>query len=82
MLTQGAVLALSGLLIGVPAGLVVGRLLWRTVAGYTPAQYVPPIATVVMVVIVPAALVLASLLGAWPGHRAASLRVAHALRAE
>jgi hypothetical protein len=82
VLTQGSVLALAGLLIGVPAGLVVGRLLWRTVAGYTPVQYVPPIATVVMVVIVPAALVLASLLGAWPGHRAAHLRVANALRAE
>ena len=82
VLTQGFVLTLAGLLIGVPAGLVVGRLLWRTVAGYTPVQYVPPIATVVMVVIVPAALVLASLLGAWPGHRAARLKVANALRAE
>ena len=74
VLTQGFVLTLAGLQIGLPAGLVVGRLLWRTVAGYTPVQYVPPIATVVMVVIVPAALVLASLLGAWPGHRAARLR--------
>ena len=55
VLTQGLVLALAGLLIGLPVGLVVGRLLWRTVAGYTPVQYVPPIATVVMVVIVPAA---------------------------
>ena len=82
VLTQGLVLALAGLLIGLPVGLVVGRLLWRTVAGYTPVQYVPPIATVVMVVIVPAALVLATLLGAWPGHRAARLRVANALRAE
>jgi hypothetical protein len=45
-------------------------------------EYVPPIATVVMVVIVPAALVLTSLLGVWPGHRAARLRVANALRAE
>ena len=82
VLTQGFVLTLAGLLIGVPAGLLVGRLLWRTVAGYTPVQYVPPIATVVMVVIVPAALVLTSLLGAWPGHPAARLRVANALRAE
>ena len=82
VLTQGSVLALAGLLIGLPAGLLVGRLLWRTVAGYTPVQYVPPIATVVMVVIVPAALVLTSLLGLWPGRRAARLRVANALRAE
>jgi hypothetical protein len=82
VLTQGVVLALAGLLIGLPVGLVVGRLLWRTVASYTPVQYVPPIATVVMVVIVPAALVLTSVLGAWPGHRAAGLRVANALRAE
>ena len=82
VLTQGSVLALTGLLIGIPAGLVVGRLLWRTVAGYTPVEYVPPIATAVMVIIVPAALVLTSLLGVWPGRRAARLRVANALRAE
>lgn len=69
VLTQGSVLALPGMLLGLPAGLVVGRLLWRTVAGYTPVQYVPPIAAVVMVVIVPAALVLTSRLGVWPGHR-------------
>jgi hypothetical protein len=43
--------------------------LWWTVAGYTPVQYVPPIATFVMVVVVPAALALASLLGAWPRRR-------------
>jgi ABC-type lipoprotein release transport system permease subunit len=82
VLTQGCVLALAGLLIGVPVGLVVGRLLWHTVAAYTPVQYIAPTATVVMLVIVPAALLLPILLAVWPGHRAARVRVASALRAE
>jgi hypothetical protein len=38
----------AGLQIGLPVGLVVGRLLWRTAAAYAPVQYVPPIATAVM----------------------------------
>jgi hypothetical protein len=80
--TQATLLALIGLVFGVPLGLAIGRTLWRAVANYTPIQYVPPAAFWALALIGPAALLLANLLAAWPGHRAARLRVAHILRAE
>jgi ABC-type lipoprotein release transport system permease subunit len=43
---------------------------------------VPPIAVWALLVIAPAALVIANILAAWPGQRAARLRIAHILRTE
>jgi ABC-type lipoprotein release transport system permease subunit len=80
--TQATLLALIGLVFGVPLGVAIGRTLWRAVANYTPIQYVPPAALWALALIGPAALLLANLLAAWPGHRAARLRIAHILRAE
>ncbi|HEY2165589.1 MAG TPA: ABC transporter permease, partial [Jatrophihabitantaceae bacterium] len=82
VVTQATVLALVGLVFGIPIGLALGRTVWRAVADYTPIQYVPPIAAWAMLFIVPAALVLANLLAAWPGRRAARLRISAILRAE
>ncbi len=82
VITQATVLALIGLIFGVPLGLAIGRSVWRAVADYTPIEYVPPLAVWALVLVVPAALLLANLLAAWPGHRAARLRVASILRAE
>lgn len=82
VVTQASVLAVVGLLLGVPLGLAIGRAVWRAVADYTPLQYVPPIAVWALLLITPAALVLANLLAAWPGRRAARLHVAQILRAE
>jgi hypothetical protein len=80
--TQATVLAIVGLVFGVPLGLAVGRSVWRAVADYTPLQYVPPIAVWALLLIAPAALIVANLLAAWPGQRAARLRIAHILRTE
>jgi hypothetical protein len=82
VVTQATVLAVIGLLFGVPVGLALGRMVWRAVADYTPLQYVPPFAIWVMLFVGPAALVVANLLAAWPGRRAARLRIANILRAE
>jgi ABC-type lipoprotein release transport system permease subunit len=82
VVTQASVLALVGLVFGVPLGLATGRTVWRVVANYTPIAYVPPFAALALLLIAPAALLLANLLAAWPGRRAARLRVAHILRAE
>ncbi|PZS25141.1 MAG: hypothetical protein DLM58_23025 [Pseudonocardiales bacterium] len=82
VVTQATVLAVVGLLLGVPLGLAVGRTVWRAVADFTPLQYVAPMAVWAMLLIVPAALLIANLLAAWPGQRAARLRIAHILRAE
>jgi ABC-type antimicrobial peptide transport system permease subunit len=82
VITQATVLAAVGLIFGVPLGLALGRSLWRAVADYTPLQYAPPLAVWALLLIGPAALVLANLLAAWPGRRAARLRIATILRAE
>jgi predicted lysophospholipase L1 biosynthesis ABC-type transport system permease subunit len=82
VVVQGSVLALIGLLFGVPLGLAVGRTIWRALADHTPFLYVTPVAAWVLILIGPGALLAANLLAAWPGHRAARLRIAQVLRTE
>lgn len=82
VVTQASVLAVVGVLVGVPLGVALGRTIWRYVAETTPLLYVPPVALLALFVVVPVALVAANALAAWPGHRAASLRVGHVLRTE
>ena len=82
VVTQASVLAVIGVLFGVPLGLATGRSVWRVVADYTPIEYVPPMAALALLLIAPGALLFANLLAAWPGRRAARLRIAHILRAE
>jgi hypothetical protein len=82
VVTQATVLAVVGLVFGIPLGLAVGRSLWRVVANYTPIAYVAPTALWALALAAPAALLVANALAAWPGRRAARLRVAHILRAE
>jgi hypothetical protein len=82
VVTQASVLAIVGLLFGLPIGFAVGRFAWRAVADYTPLQYVAPTAAIVMLVVGPAALVVANVLAAIPGRRAARLRISQILRAE
>jgi hypothetical protein len=82
VVTQGSVLAVVGLLFGVPLGLATGRVVWRAVADITPLQYVSPTAAWALLIVGPAALVLANVLAAIPGRRAARLRISHILRTE
>jgi ABC-type antimicrobial peptide transport system permease subunit len=82
VVTQASTLAIVGLVFGIPLGLALGRMLWRVVADYTPVQYAPPMALLALMLIGPAALLLANLLAAWPGHQAARLRIGHVLRTE
>ena len=79
---QAMTVALAGVLIGIPLGLLVGRVAWRWVADATPMLYVPPTALVVVLATIPAALVIANLLAWWPGRRASRLRPAEMLRTE
>jgi MacB-like periplasmic core domain/FtsX-like permease family len=80
--TQASLLAVIGLLFGVPFGIVLGRVTWRLVAQETPLFYHPPIAAIALALVVPVALLVANLLAAWPGQRAARLHSAQILRAE
>ena len=79
---QAVTVALVALLVGVPLGIATGRWSWRWVSDATPLLYVPPLATAVVALSVPAALVLAGVMAALPAHRAARLRPADVLRAE
>ncbi len=80
--TQASLLAAIGLAFGVPLGIVLGRVTWRLVAHATPLFYHPPLAVIAVALVGPLALLVANLLAAWPGHRAARLHSAQILRAE
>lgn len=80
--TQGTVLALAGLAFGIPLGLILGRVIWRVVAGFTPLAYHPPLAVWALLLIGPAALLIVNLLAAWPQRQATRQRISQVLRTE
>lgn len=82
VITQASLLALIGVLVGVPVGFVLGRSLWREVAELMPFAYHPPVVLLALLLCLPIAVLVSNLLAAWPGHRAARLQVGHTLRAE
>jgi ABC-type antimicrobial peptide transport system permease subunit len=79
---QATLIAAAGVIVGVPSGIVAGRLVWRWLADSFPVVYVPPLAVLAMVLVVPAAILLANLLAAVPARSAARIRPAEALRTE
>jgi hypothetical protein len=82
IVTQASLLAIIGIIFGIPLGLALGRVLWHAAADMTPLAYQPPLAALALALIVPLALLAANLLAAWPARRAARLRTAHILRTE
>ncbi len=80
--TQAGTLAAVGLVVGVPLGLAAGRLAWRAVADLTPLLYVPPLATLALVLAAPAALLAGAMLAVLPARRVARSRPGEALREE
>jgi hypothetical protein len=80
--TQASLLAVIGMLFGIPLGLALGRVLWHAAADMTPLAYQPPLAVLALALIVPLALLIANLLAAWPAHRAARLHAGQILRTE
>jgi ABC-type antimicrobial peptide transport system permease subunit len=79
---QATVVAIVGLVIGIPLGIIVGRLTWKWVADSTPLLYVPPVALVVALLAIPTALLLANALALLPARTAARIRPAQVLRTE
>jgi len=82
VLAQSLIYVLTGLVVGIPVGLAVGRTLWRIAADIMPLRYEPPVPVWALLLVVPAGLLAAVVLSAAPGHRAARLRLAGVLRAE
>ncbi len=80
--TQASVLAVIGLVFGVPLGIALGRTIWRIAAGVTPLAYRPPVAVWALLLVGPLALLAANALAAWPARRAARLQTGQILRIE
>jgi putative ABC transport system permease protein len=79
---QSSVIALIGLLIGVPAGIAFGRWLWLAFAHQLSAVPDPVIPAASIVLAALAAVILANLVAALPGRAAARTPAALLLRAE
>jgi hypothetical protein len=79
---QATLIAIVGLVIGVPLGIFTGRILWRQLAESFPVVYVPPLALVAVLLVVPVAIAVANLVAAGPAHAATRIRPARVLRSE
>jgi hypothetical protein len=79
---QASVIAAIGLVIGVPLGIAVGRWLWLAFAHELSAVPNPVVPAASVTLATVGALILANLVAALPGRRAARTPAAEALRAE
>ena len=80
--SQATAIAAAGLVVGVPVGIILGRLAWSVVTGRVPLENVPPWPLIGVALLVPSAVVIANVVALWPSRRAARLQPAQILRAE
>jgi hypothetical protein len=80
--SQATTLAAVGLALGIPAGLVIGRLTWEIVARNLGVDSHIPIPWLAILVAIPAAFVLVNAIAAFPARTAARTRPAAVLRSE
>jgi hypothetical protein len=80
--SQATVVAVVGLLFGIPLGIAAGRTGWRILADATPVIYTAPLAAIAIMLAIPATVATANVLAALPARRAARLQVSEVLRAE
>ena len=79
---QATLLALAGVVIGLPLGVLLGRRLWQTLTDSFPLVYAAPFALIAVILAIPLALLAANLLAAGPAHAATRISPARALRTE
>jgi ABC-type lipoprotein release transport system permease subunit len=79
---QATTLATVGLIVGIPAGLIVGRLVWRQIADGLGVPATATIPTLAVILTIPAVLALVNLIAYFPAHVAAQTRPAVTLRSE
>ena len=79
---QATTLATVGLVIGIPSGLIVGRLVWRLVADGLGVSATAALPALALLVAIPAVLALVNFTAFFPARAAARTRPAVALRSE
>ena len=79
---QATALAAVALLAGLPLGVIAGRQAWSFFANAAGVAPRPDVPLPLVLLAVPVTLLLANLIGAWPGWTAARVRPAIALRTE
>ncbi|HET7719741.1 MAG TPA: FtsX-like permease family protein, partial [Acidimicrobiales bacterium] len=79
--TAALTLAVGGVVIGIPLGVVVGRLAWRSLVAGVGAVADPSTPWPLLGAVVPATVGIAALMSWWPGRSAVRLRPAQQLRA-
>jgi hypothetical protein len=79
---QAVVLAAVALVVGIPAGLVIGRLVWSAIAEPSNVVVRTDVSSIGLIVYAALAVAVALVLSIRPAHRAAHLRPAEALRSE
>lgn len=79
---QATTLASAGLIIGVPAGLIVGNLIWRQVADSLGVSTNPTIPTLALLLVISGTLAAVNLIAYFPARAAAHAKPAVALRSD
>lgn len=82
VLAEATTIALVGTVVGVPLGVVIGRLSWKAISDRIPLAFVAPLAVGALALVVAVAFVLANALAILPGRHATRIRPAAVLRAE
>jgi hypothetical protein len=80
--TQATTLAVGGLVLGIPLGLIAGTAIWRSVANSVGVINSPVIPVPVLVALVASALIAVNVVAYLPARTAARVRPTRALRAE
>jgi hypothetical protein len=79
---QATAIGVLGVVIGLPAGVILGRYVWATVARAYGVADDSPWPLFALVVVLPLTVLLANALAWWPGRRAARILPSDALRTE
>jgi ABC-type antimicrobial peptide transport system permease subunit len=79
---QASVAGLTGVVVGVPLGVALGRWLWTLFARSIYAVPEPTVPVITLVVIALSAFALANIVAAIPGRSAAQISTAQVLRGE
>lgn len=75
-------MAAAALVAGIPLGVIAGRLAWALFADATGISSQATVSVPLVLLAIPATLLLANIIAAWPGWTAARLRPATVLRTE